>query len=192
MDKVLGNRVAADQRLKTLASARGKVLEIGFGTGLNLAHYPEDIRTLTALDAVRMLPGLVEARIRNSGRAVETVFMDAGRTLPFEDAEFDTVVTTWTLCSIDDVDGALNEIRRVLTPGGQYLFCEHGRSPRLGKWQDRLNPIQKVIGCGCNMNRRIDELISRSGMRITDISTYIADETPELLGYMYRGSAIRE
>ena len=98
---------------------------------------------------------------------------------------------TWTLCSIPDVGAALREMRRVLAPDGRLLFIEHGRSDDLSvaRWQDRLNPVQKVIGCGCNLNRAIDVLGSKAGFEITRLHRFVADRTPRILGSMYRGTA---
>ena len=111
--------------------------------------------------------------------------------LPFEAARFDTVAVTWTLCTIPDVASALREMRRVLRPDGALLFIEHGRSDeaRVARWQDRLNPIQNWIGCGCNLNRAIDRLVGDAGFTIKRLDRFVMDGTPQIVGTMYRGVA---
>jgi ubiquinone/menaquinone biosynthesis C-methylase UbiE len=187
----LGSGIVQDQRRTTLAPLRGHVLEIGFGTGLNLPCYPPQVTRLTAIDSETMLPGRVADRIASAHLPVERLKLDAGGRLPFEDQAFDGVVTTFTLCSIADVASALAEIRRVLKSTGEYVFIEHGRSddPRIARNQDRFNPITKLIGCGCNMNRPIDKLIRAAGLRITTLDRYVMPDSPRILGELYRGVA---
>jgi ubiquinone/menaquinone biosynthesis C-methylase UbiE len=187
----LGSAVVGDQRRATLASLRGHVLEIGFGTGLNLLCYPPQVTMLTAIDSEAMLPGRVADRIARAQIPVERLTLDAGGRLPFEDHAFDGVVTTFTLCSISDVAAALAEIRRVLKPEAEYVFLEHGRSddPRIAKQQDRANPITRIIGCGCNMNRPIDRLVSAAGLEITRLDRFVMPDSPRILGEIYRGVA---
>ena len=191
LDWALGSPEANEQRQITLANAHGSVLEIGFGTGLNLRYYPETVTKLTALDSENFRPELVQKRIAKARFPVEQVQLDAGGQLPFADASFDTVVTTWTLCSIANVDAALREMKRVLKPGGEFLFCEHGRSDdvKTATWQDRLNPLQKIIGCGCNMNRAMDQLIANAGFEIVLLKRFVIAKTPRIWGEMYRGIA---
>jgi ubiquinone/menaquinone biosynthesis C-methylase UbiE len=109
------------------------------------------------------------------------------------DASFDTVVSTWTLCSIPDVERALREVRRVLKPGGRFLFLEHGLSPdaRVARWQQRLNPIQQVIGDGCHLDRDMRELVADTGFSRLSCSNFYFENTPKFVGYMYRGMAVR-
>ncbi|MCP4003470.1 MAG: class I SAM-dependent methyltransferase [bacterium] len=180
-----------DLRAETLALARGDVLEIGFGTGLNLKYYPDTVGSLSALDPMDALEEVVEKRIEAAGFPVERHALPADRHLPYDDARFDTVAVTWTLCTIPDPVAALLEMRRVLKPEGQMLFVEHGRSDddAVARWQDRLNPIQKVIGCGCNLNRAIDAVIEKSGFRLQHLERFEREKTPRILGSMYRGVA---
>ena len=189
----LGNREVQEQRRATLAPLHGRVLEIGFGTGLNLAYYPRQVTHVTAIDSHTMLPHRVADRIARSHVTVDQIKFDAGKPLPLEDESFDAVVTTFTLCSIADVASALGEIRRVLKPAAEYVFLEHGRSdnPRLAKQQDLATPITRIIGCGCHMNRRIDNLISGAGLQITKLDRFIMPDSPRMLGEMYRGIAKR-
>ena len=189
----LGGGIVRDQRLATLAPLHGQVLEIGFGTGMNLPCYPPKVTGLTSIDTEAMLPDKVAGRIASAHVPVERLKLDAGGRLPFEDESFDGVVTTFTLCSITEVAAALAEIRRVLKPEGEYVFLEHGRSddPRIARRQDRFNPITKLIGCGCNMNRPIDKLISAAGLRITRLDRFMRPDAPQILGALYRGVAHR-
>lgn len=194
MDRVLGTRMISRERRAALNSARGEVLEIGFGTGLNLPHYPSAVTRLTVVDPNPMLANRVAKRVAQARVPVEEIRLDASGRLPFEDSSFDSVVTTFTLCSIDQVEQALREMRRVLRPDGGFLFLEHGRSsdPRVAKRQDFFNPLQKLIGCGCNMNRAIGDLVSGAGFRIVALDRYMMPDTPRIVGELYRGVAHRD
>jgi len=178
------------ERRRALTDISGEVLEIGFGTGLNLPHYPDTVERLTVIDPARMLPNRVDQRIAEACMPVERVQLDAAH-LPFDAARFDCVVSTWTLCSIDDIDSALREIARVLKPGGSFLFLEHGRSdePKTARRQDRLNPLWRKIGVGCNLNRPIDQLVRSAGLEIVDLERYLMPNTPRMLGEHYLGRA---
>ena len=191
LDWTLSQKEVQRQRAAALAPARGEVLEIGFGTGLNLPYYPEQVTRLTALDSERMLVDRVAQRIAESRVPVEQFRLDASRRLPFEDASFDSVVSTFTLCSIAELTPAFMEIRRVLRPEGLFIFLEHGRSddPKVAKRQDFFNPLQKFIGQGCNMNRRIDRLIEEAGFEIETLYRFLMPESPRVLAEMYRGVA---
>ena len=179
-----------EQRRLALAPVHGAVLEIGFGTGLNLPHYPKGVTSLVVLDPARMLPKEVARRIAAAALPVEVASGSAER-LPFEDGQFDCVVSTWTLCTIPDAIAALREARRVLRPDGRYVFLEHGRSrdPRVATWQDRVNPLQRIIACGCNLNRPIDRLIELGGFRLDRVERYCLPGIPRIAGEMYRGLA---
>ena len=146
---------------------------------------------VTAIDCVRVRARQVEGRIASAPVPITTMYRDASHGLPFPDESFDTVLTTWTLCSIHEVIPALTEIRRVLRPNGSYLFLEHGRSdvPRIARRQMLLRPVVELIGAGCQMNRRIDALIAESGLRIITLQRFVMPETPRILGEMYKGSA---
>jgi ubiquinone/menaquinone biosynthesis C-methylase UbiE len=179
------------QRLRTalLKDARGEVLEIGFGTGLNLPHYPKSISTLSIIDPVRILPQRVAARAASVSFPIYPQHVAAEK-LPYRDHQFDSVVSTWTLCTIADPVKALREVKRVLKPTGHFLFLEHGRSndEKIAAWQDRLNPIQNIIGCGCNLNRRIDELVEQSGLQIVHLDRFQMPNVPRIGCEMYRGT----
>lgn len=190
MDWSMRGKHRRREREAALAPAFGDVLELGFGTGLNLPHYPGAVRTLTALEPADMLPRRVARRIGAARMPVERV-RRAAESLPFPPGRFDCVVSTWTLCTIADPVSALREIIRVLRPGGRFLFIEHGRSddPAVARWQDRLNPVWKPIGCGCNMNRKIDDLIRRAGLEIRRLDRFLFPGDPRVLGETYRGVA---
>lgn len=192
LDWVMRQRPFDRERATTLADAAGDVLEIGFGTGLNLPYYPATVEQLTVVDPVELLPDRVQHRLAKAGRPVHIVRADAAA-MPFDAARFDCVVSTFTLCSIPAVEAALAEIHRVLRPGGQLLFVEHGRSddPRVARWQDRVNPVQRWLGGGCNLNRPIDRLITGAGLELARLERYLMPRTPRIMGEHYRGAAVR-
>lgn len=183
------------RRLRTdlLASAHGEVLELGIGTGLNLPHYPETVTGLEAVDPADLLPKTVAARSADLPFPVR-IQRGTAEMLPHADRRFDYVISTWTLCTIPNPGLALQEVGRVLKSGGSFLFLEHGRSDdqTIAVWQDRLNPIQNVIGCGCNLNRKIDQLIEQAGLTIIRIDRFTMESIPRLGGAMYRGVATRQ
>ncbi len=191
LDWSLGTPEFGEYRRRALEPARGQTLEIGFGTGLNLPCYPDAVTRLTVIDSENMLEDRVERRIAACPIPVTKMRLDAQGRLPFDDRSFDTVVSTLTLCTIVDTAAALAEMRRVLKPEGRFVFFEHGRSddPQVARRQDLFNPIQKIIGVGCNMNRRIDALIEDAGFKITSIDRFVLPKTPLLLAEMYRGVA---
>ncbi len=190
LEFLLGGRVPMEYRHRALADAHGDVLEIGFGTGLNLSCYPRQVERLTLVDPARLLPKRVTRRIEAAGMPVERVFLDAER-LPFESGRFDTIVSTWTLCTIPDVAAALAEARRVLKPGGKLLFLEHGRSgdERVARRQDRWNGVQRFFGCGCNLNRPIDTLIASAGLQIQSLERFQMPGVPAITAEHYLGTA---
>lgn len=179
-----------DVRKALLEGVEGDVLEIGFGTGLNLPHYPPAVRKLTAIDKNPGMAAKAGQRISDSGIEVEHLVLN-GETLPMADGSYDCVVSGWTLCSIRDVGQALREIHRVLKPAGRFFFAEHGRSPdtNVQKWQNRLNPLQKLVADGCNLNRDIKGLIEGHGFTITKLREFYMDKIPKPHGYMYQGVA---
>jgi SAM-dependent methyltransferase len=178
-------------RSETVGLAHGDVLEVGFGTGLNLRHYGPNVRSLVAFDPLARTHAVVEERMAAARFPIERHTEPVRDALPFETGRFDCVVTTWTLCSIREPLGALREMRRVLKPGGLYLFVEHGRSDdtRTAGWQDRLNPYWRRFADGCNMNRPIDQLVSESGFEL-DVARF-RGQGPRVLAEMYRGAARR-
>lgn len=190
MDWVMRMRGFQELRTETLTTGAGAVLEIGFGTGLNLPHYPEAVRSVTGVDPADVLPQRVAGRIAAVPMPVSVIHTSA-EALPFGPASFDCIVSTWTLCSIPNPIAALREARRVLKPEGRFLFLEHGRSehPGVAAWQDRLNPLQQRLACGCNLNRRIDELMRAAGWTLDRLDRFCLPGTPRLIGELYRGLA---
>ena len=190
MDWVLRGERFQRERQRLLTPAEGMVLEIGFGTGLNLPHYPRTITALHTVDPSTMLPDTVASRIAQVPFPVYIEALSAER-LPYDDAMFDCAVSTFTLCTIPDPIMALLEVRRVLKPDGQFLFLEHGRSDdvHVARWQDRLNPLENRLGCGCNLNRRIDQLVTAAGFHVTSLDRYVLPGLPRIVGELYRGMA---
>jgi ubiquinone/menaquinone biosynthesis C-methylase UbiE len=191
MDWSMSGSFLAKYRQETLAHVKGDVLEIGFGTGLNLSYYPEDIHRLVTVDPNPGANQLAQKRIQMSPITVEQKIL-SGEKLPMEDATFDSVVSTFTLCSIPNVAQALQEIYRVLKPGGQFFFVEHGLSREAGVqvWQNRLTPIQKVIADGCHLNRNMKQLVERQFDTLTVEEGY-AENLPKPLAYFYQGVATK-
>ena len=183
------NKVAMAERRKFVPLASGTVLEVGVGSGINIPLYGRDVETLLAVDPSLEIWRLALRRVSRAPFPVEFLQCSAEQ-IPLEDTTVDTVVTTWTLCTIHDPVAALSEMKRVLKPEGQVIFVEHGRAPdaRVLAWQNRLNPLWNRIGGGCNLNRKIDDLILEAGLRITRMETgYVRGPKP--LTYLYRGLA---
>lgn len=181
-----GLKPAMKQREKVVPQATGRVLEIGIGTGLNLPFYsPDKVEHLWGLDPAREHWKLADDNRRPAGFDME--FIEASATdIPLEDNSADTVLVTYTLCSIPDVAQALEETRRVLKADGQLIFCEHGAAPddNVRRWQDRLNPLWKRVGGGCNLNREIPTLLEQGGFRIRQMETmYIPGWKPACFNY---------
>lgn len=178
------------QRAKIVPRAQGRVLEIGIGTGRNLPFYDRArLGQLYGLDPAAQMHRLARRRMVRAGLEVELLDLPAEQ-IPMEDASFDTVLTTFTLCSIADPLAALREMRRVLKPEGRLLFCEHGAAPDPGvrRWQDRLTPLWKPLAGGCHLNRDIPALLRDGGFAIHDLETlYLPGPRP--LTYNYWGSA---
>lgn len=191
MDWLMAGSEFRRLRSELLAPVHGTVLELGFGTGLNLSHYPRSINQLYAVDPAVLLPERVAHRV---GSVPFPVHCDrkSAEALPYPPHTFDFVVSTWTLCTIPDPVTALQEVGRVLKPEGRFLFLEHGLSenPSIAGWQQRLNPIQRIIGCGCNLNRQIDHLIKQSGLILLLLDRFEMATMPRLGGSMYRGVAV--
>lgn len=192
MDWIMAGEEFRRLRTELLAPVHSEVLELGIGTGLNLLRYPETITWLHAVDPANLLPKVVMERGASRSFPIRIQRVTA-ESLPYGDQSFDFVVSTWTLCTIPDPIMALREVGRVLKPEGTLLFLEHGQSDdqKIASWQDRLNPIQNIIGCGCNLNRRIDQLIVQAGLKIVTIDRFQMESVPRIGGEMYRGTATR-
>jgi ubiquinone/menaquinone biosynthesis C-methylase UbiE len=181
-----GVKPVMKQRLKVVPLAAGRVLEIGVGSGLNLPHYRRDaVRQVWGLDPSAEMLAL--ARKRAAATGLDVRFIEASATdIPLDDGSIDSVVMTYTLCSIADVLPALNEIRRVMVPDGRLIFCEHGAAPDedVRRWQDRLNPLWVKLAGGCNLNRRIPYLLETGGFRIKGVETmYLPGWRPGTFNY---------
>src|SRR5215470_12126966 len=177
-------------RNRVVPAAEGRVLEIGIGSGFNLPFYSSNAQQVLGLDPSPKLLAMAR-RVSPPGSMPVELIEGSAEKIPLENATVDTVVTTWTLCSIPDADRALREMRRVLKPGGRLLFAEHGRSPEPNVvwWQDRLTPIWRCLGGGCHLNRAIRSLIENAGFQF---DRYEADYMPgpKPMAFMYEGVAL--
>lgn len=180
------------RRTESLATVAGDVLEVGIGTGLNLDHYPASVTRLVAVEPNAGMAKQLAKKATESPIEVELVVAPA-EALPFEDARFDTVVSTHVLCSVEDIPRSLAEIRRVLRPGGQLVFLEHGLSHDHGvqKWQHRLNPIQRLFGAGCRLDVPMRQVIEAAGFDIRALDQGYVDGQPKTHGFLYQGRALR-
>ena len=183
------NRELRPYRERVLEKVTGRVLEIGIGSGINLLHYPASAHEIVGLEPASRLIAMARRIATRRSSAVEFIEGSA-EAIPLDSGSIDTVVTTWTLCSIPQVSVALGEMRRVLRPTGQLLFVEHGLAPEqnVRKWQDRLTPVWKRIGGGCHLNRPIRQLIEDAGFSILNIETGYM-KGPKPMTFMYEGRA---
>jgi ubiquinone/menaquinone biosynthesis C-methylase UbiE len=179
-------------RREVLSEVDGEILEVGFGTGLNLEHYPENVGHLTAIDPGVGMARIARRRMEPSRVDVE-LHVQTAEDLPFEDERFDCVVSTWTLCSIPKVERALSEIGRVLRPGGRYIFLEHGLGddPGVQRWQRRITPLQRKLAGGCRLDVDMEALVRSGSFRDVQVERFLLERTPRLLGSMYRGMAVK-
>jgi SAM-dependent methyltransferase len=191
-DWVMSDPRMAALRGEALAQVGGEILEIGFGTGLNLPHYPEPVRKITTVDPNPGMGRLARRRIAESGIRVDQHLL-SGEELPFADGSFDCVVSTWTLCSIPDAGRALSEVYRVLRHGGRFHFLEHGlsREPAVQRWQRRLNPIQRRLGDGCRLDLDVESVVRSQPFRDVAVGRFEMERVPRTHGSMYRGVATR-
>jgi len=189
-DFLMDRPFVAKHRQQLLATVSGDVLEIGFGTGLNLPYYPAQVRRITTVDPNAGMHRLAQRRVRRSKIEVDQRVL-SGERLPFEGDRFDCAICTFTLCSIEDVDQALSEVYRVLRPGGRFLFLEHGLSPEpnVQKWQRRLNWLEMRLADGCHLDRNMKELVAAQPFSSVEVEEFYLENTPKTHGYLYRGSA---
>lgn len=190
MNRLMNTKQMRETRARVCAPLSGDVVEIGFGTGLNLPHLPPAVTVVLAVDPLERGRTLASRRIAASPVSVEFVGLD-GQLLPLADDSADAALSTWTLCSIPDPVAAVREINRVLRPGGTLHFVEHGCSPDPGvrKWQRRLNPIQRRIACGCNLDRDIPSILKDGGLSVDTLNTYYMKGSPKILGWTFEGVA---
>ncbi|MEO5708586.1 MAG: class I SAM-dependent methyltransferase [Nocardioidaceae bacterium] len=189
VDLALGNAEIHKLRARACRGLHGRVLEVGFGSGLNVEHYPTDVSSVSAVEPSAVAWSRAAPRIAASPVDVRREGLDAQR-LALPDASHDAALSTFTLCTIPDVEAALADIRRVLRPGGRLHFAEHGLSPdpRVAGWQHRLAPVQHALAGGCHLDRPIADLLERAGFRTGALERFYAPG-PKPLGYLYLGWA---
>jgi ubiquinone/menaquinone biosynthesis C-methylase UbiE len=191
LDLVMRRKDLTKYRRAAVAKAQGRVLEIGVGSGLNFALYGKQVELVYGIDPSERLLSIARRRAAASGIPVE-LLLGSATTIPLADNAVDTVVMTWTLCSIPNPLAALREIRRVLKPSGNLCFVEHGLSPdpSVERWQRRLTPPWRRIAGGCHLDRKMDDLILQAGFDLTDLHLEYA-AGPRAMSYMYQGCACR-
>lgn len=191
IDWALGAPEFAELRREVTPGLAGRVLEIGFGSGRNLPFYPPEVERVLALDPQTAGRRLAAKRLREADVPVEFVELGEDGSYPLADGSVDSVLSTWTLCSIADLARALAEVRRVLVPGGRFHFLEHGRAPdaRVARWQRRLNPVQRVVAGGCRLDLDPEPPLRGAGLELTDLESFYA-RGPRVASYTYRGVAL--
>ena len=185
-----GLKGAAPLRHRVCEGLEGDVVEIGFGSGLNVPFYPEAVKRVAAVEPADVGWKLAEKRLRATSVPVERSGLD-GQSLPFADNSYDAALSTWTLCTIPDVATALSEVRRVLKPGGTLHFVEHGLAPdeRVRRWQHRLEPMQKKVFGGCHLTRQVVDLLTAAGFTITELDEFYEEGAPKVMGADSLGTA---
>ena len=190
LNVAMNTKAVREERARCLENVKGTVLEVSIGTGLNLPHYRPTVTKLVGVDPSGTSAKLGRKRIAASPFPVEIIGLSAEK-LPVADASFDSIVSTFTLCTIPDVAAALLEMRRALRPEGRLYFVEHGHAedPRVERWQERLNSTQRRFFGGCHLNRRISALITHAGFEIERLENAYLKGAPKFGGFLYRGVA---
>jgi ubiquinone/menaquinone biosynthesis C-methylase UbiE len=191
-NKVMNTKLTRKTRPRVCDGLHGRVVEIGFGTGLNVPYYPADVTAVYAVEPSAVCMRIAQPRIAVSTAPVELAGL-TGERLDLPSEEFDAALSTWTLCTIPDLAAALEEVRRVLKPGGVFHFVEHGHSPDAGvaRWQARLEPLNQRLFGGCHLTRKIDESVEQAGFTLEHLDTYYAKGDPKPVGFTYLGRARR-
>ncbi|MDH5671795.1 MAG: class I SAM-dependent methyltransferase [Myxococcales bacterium] len=192
IDMGCGTKPIGKQRQKVVPRAQGRVLEIGMGSGLNLPFYePERVEMVFGLEPSEGMRRRAQPRVEQAPFPVEWLELP-GEQIPLEDASVDTVVLTYTLCTIADAPAALAQMRRVLKPSGRLLFTEHGLAPdpEVSKWQRRINPAWRLMAGGCNLDRDIPAALREAGFVIEELETMYLPSTPRFAGFQYWGLAV--
>lgn len=191
LDKVCGLETAAPFRERVCAGLSGDVVEIGFGSGLNVPYYPDAVTQVSAVDPSDLAWKLADKRLSATTVPVRRAGLD-GQRLPFDDDTFDAALSTWTMCTIPDLDAALAELRRVLKPGAGLHFIEHGLAPdeKVRRTQRRMEPINKRLFGGCHLTRQITERISSAGFEIKDLDVFYEPGAPKFAGADSLGVAV--
>ena len=186
-----GLKGAQPLRRRVCEGLEGDVVELGFGSGLNVPFYPAAVKRVAAVEPADVGWKLAEKRLRATSVPVERSGLD-GQSLPFADNSYDAALSTWTLCTIPDVATALSEVRRVLKPGGTLHFVEHGLAPdaRVRRWQHRFEPMQKKVFGGCHLTRPVVDLLTAAGFTITDLDEFYEEGAPKIMGADSLGTAI--
>ncbi len=193
LDAAMSANPITHQRRKVVPRAEGRVLEIGFGAGHNLPFYdPAKVERIWALEPAAEMRARAGARAAASPIPMEFLGLPSEK-IPLDDASADTVLITYTLCTIPDVNAALAEMRRVMKPTGRMIFCEHGAAPdaSVERWQQRITPLWKALAGGCHVGRPIPKLIQDAGFKVEDMQTMYLPGTPRFAGFNYWGSASR-
>ena len=191
IDVACGLKTVHPLRQRVCDRLEGSVVEIGFGSGLNTPFYPAAVTRVAAVEPADLAWKLAGKRLEATSVPVERAGLD-GQALPFPDDSFDCALSTWTMCTIPDIDAALAELKRVLRPGGRLSFVEHGLAPdeKVRRWQHRLEPVQKRVFGGCHLTRPIVELLTAAGFTIMDVDVFYEDGAPKFLAADSLGVAI--
>ncbi|MCW2983681.1 MAG: hypothetical protein JWR63_1251 [Conexibacter sp.] len=191
IDVACGLKATDPLRRRVCDGLAGEVVELGFGSGLNVPFYPEAVTRVAAVEPADVGWKLAKARVAASRAEIRRSGLD-GQALPFPDHHFDAALSTWTLCTIPDVATALGEVRRVLKPGASLHFVEHGLAPdeRVQRWQHRLEPLQKRLVGGCHLTRPIADLLRTAGFTITALDVFYEDGAPKVVGADSLGTAL--
>ncbi|MGH3331901.1 MAG: class I SAM-dependent methyltransferase [Nocardioidaceae bacterium] len=190
-DRILGVGQVHKLRSRACEGLGGHVVEIGYGSGLNAEHYPSAVTSVAAVEPLDVAWGLAQRRIEQTSAEVFRAGLD-GQRLDLATGSFDSALSTFTMCTVPDLDAALSELARVLEPGGSLHFLEHGLAPDPGvaKWQHRLDPVQGLLAGGCHLDRDIRGYVERSGLELVEIDTFYGFG-PKVVGYVYLGRAVK-